>query len=117
MIEDLEFDTTRMLAAAEKGNMLATDLADYLVSRGLPFREAHAAIKKASEYARSQGIEIHQLSLPELNRFSHLFEDTVTRISLQTSVDSKTTSGGTASARVAQALKIARTRLEDQNDQ
>ena len=48
MIEDLEFDTTRMLDAAEKGNMLATDLADYLVSRGLPFREAHAAIKKLS---------------------------------------------------------------------
>ena len=117
MIDDLQFDTTRMLDSAEKGNMLATDLADYLVSRGLPFREAHAAIKKASEYARTQGIEIHQLSVPELNRFSHLFEDTVTRISLQTSVDSKNTSGGTASARVAQALKIARTRLEDQNDQ
>ena len=117
MIDDLQFDTTRMLDAAEKGNMLATDLADYLVSRGLPFREAHAAIKKASEYARTKGIEIHQLSVPELNRFSHLFEDTVTRISLQTSVDSKNTSGGTASARVAQALKIARTRLEDQNGQ
>ncbi|MQF69039.1 argininosuccinate lyase [SAR202 cluster bacterium AD-804-J14_MRT_500m] len=116
MIKDLQFHPTRMTDAAEKGNMLATDLADYLVSRGLPFREAHAAIREASDYARTQGIEIHKLSVLELKRFSPLFDDTVTRISLQASVDSKDISGGTASARVLQALKTARTRLEDQND-
>ncbi len=115
MVAGLRFDTARMLEAAEKGNMLATDLADYLVARGLPFREAHAAVRQASDYARSKGVEVHQLSLEELRCFSPLFEEDVSGVSLQASVNARNVSGGTASRRVEQALETARARLEEED--
>ena len=60
----------RMLAAARDGFMNATDLADYLVERGVPFRAAHAVAGKVVQFCVAQGKRIEELSLAELKRFS-----------------------------------------------
>ena len=113
MIEDLEFDTTRMLDAAEKGNMLATDLADYLVSRGLPFREAHGIVNKLTDYALETKQNIHELSLETYKNFSKLFEIDVTRITVENSINSRNVFGGTALKNIKASIKKANGDLEE----
>jgi argininosuccinate lyase len=116
MMGTMTVNTDRVTAATEKGHMLATDLADYLVSRGLPFREAHLVLRKASDYARDQGKEVHQLSLQEYRRFSDRFDRGALNISPKSSVEARDLPGGTSPQRVAKALKEARKRLEVNQD-
>ena len=92
--------------------MLATDLADYLVGKGLPFREAHNVMRQLSDYAISQRKEVHQLSLDEYRRFSDRFAEDVMDISVKGSIEARDVPGGTAPRRVEEALKEARKRLE-----
>lgn len=112
MMSSLEFNAEMMAEAAEKGNMLATDLADYLVSKGVPFREAHGILRKVSEYARGKGKEAHRLSLAEYKKFSDRFEEDVKGITLRRSVQGRRVVGGTASGRVKAAVRRARRVLE-----
>ena len=112
MIESMTVNSLRMEDAAQTGNMLATDMADYLVARGMPFREAHGILRIASSYARDHSKEIHQLSLEEYRRFSPLFDEGVLKITLQVSVASRDIPGGTAPQQVAVALEDARKLLE-----
>jgi argininosuccinate lyase len=112
MVASASFNSKRMREAAEKGNMLATDLADYLVSKGVPFREAHGILRKLSEYAREKGKEVHRLSLSEYRQFSDRFEEDVKRITLRRSVQGRRVAGGTASGRVKAAVRRARRVLE-----
>ncbi len=116
MIETMTVDAARMYDAAQTGNMLATDLADYLVARGMPFREAHGVLRRASDYARENAKEVHQLSLEEYRRFSPLFDENVLKITLEGSVESRNTLGGTSPAQVAAALKDAKKLLETADD-
>ena len=116
MIDTMTVNAGRMYDAAQTGNMLATDLADYLVARGIPFREAHGILRRASEYARENAKEVHQLTLQEYRRFSPLFDENVLKITLEASVESRNTLGGTASAQVAAALEDAKKLLETAND-
>ena len=112
MIETMTVHTTRMEDASQTGNMLATDLADYLVARGMPFREAHGVLHRASRYARENAKEVHQLSLNEYRRFSPLFDEDVLKITLEGSVASRDVPGGTAPRQVNAALQDARKLLE-----
>ena len=89
MIETMTVNADRMYDAAQTGNMLATDLADYLVARGMPFREAHGVLRRASDYARGNAKEVHQLTLEEYRRFSPLFDEDVLKITLEGSVESR----------------------------
>ena len=116
MIATMKVNTRRLSEASEEGNMLATDLADYLVSRGLPFREAHRMVQELSSYAKSRGKEVHRLSLEEYRRFSDRFAEDVLNISLKASVEARGLPGGTAPHRVEQALREARKQLEVEND-
>ena len=116
MIDTMTVNAGRMYDAARTGNMLATDLADYLVARGMPFREAHGVLRSASEYARNNDKEVHQLTLEEYRRFSPLFDENVLKITLEGSVESRNTLGGTAPAQVAAALEDAKKLLETAND-
>ena len=116
MIATMTIITQRMEAAAQIGNLLATDLADYLVGRGMPFREAHGVLRQASDYARSQGKEVHHLTLEEYQRFSDLFDADVLKISLQGSVEARDVPGGTSPRRVEEAIKGARVQLEACDD-
>jgi argininosuccinate lyase len=101
-----------MRAAALKGFATATDLADYLVRKGLPFRDAHEAVGKAVALGVTKGCDLAQLSLPELQSFSPLIgEDVYDVLTLEGSVAARDHFGGTAPAQVRAAVARARQRV------
>jgi argininosuccinate lyase len=98
-----------MQEAAMRGYATATDLADYLTKKGMPFREAHEAVAQAVRFADKSGRDLSALSLPELQQFSPLIEDNVfTVLTLRGSVNSRNHVGGTAPAQVSVAITSAR---------
>jgi argininosuccinate lyase len=97
-------------AAAEY--ILATDLADYLVSKGVPFREAHGAVGQLVRYAQERGKTFSQLTLEEYRRFSPSFDEGVYSISVASSLAARDVPGGTAPRRVKEALAQARSLLD-----
>ncbi len=112
MIGNMTVNADKITRAAETGQMLATDVADYLVSKGLPFREAHTIVSKICDYARDNKKEVHSLSLKEYKKFSQTFDGDVLLINLKSSVESRDVVGGTAPNRVSNAIKEARQQLE-----
>jgi argininosuccinate lyase len=108
MLPQITVDGERARAAAVANYSLATDLADYLVRKGLPFREAHEAVGKLVRAAESKGVEIGALSLTEMRAFSPLFEDDARGIDAASSLRSRDVPGGTAPKQVAAALRKAR---------
>ncbi|HEX8352930.1 MAG TPA: argininosuccinate lyase, partial [Pyrinomonadaceae bacterium] len=102
----------RALDAASVGYMNATEMADYLVRRGLPFREAHEAAGRMVLRGLSKGLELHELELEELQEFSALVsEDVYEALSLERTLATKSQTGGTSPARVREALAAARASL------
>lgn len=105
-------ETTR--AGATAGYLNATDLADYLVRRGVPFRTAHEAVGKAVLYAIDEGKELNELSIDELRQFAAEIDDDVTdALSIEASIASKSAIGGTSPERVGEAIRAAREYLEN----
>ncbi len=102
-----------MRAEAEKGFATATDLADYLVRKGVPFRDAHAVVGTAVRLAQERGIGLEALSLAELQGLSPFIEEDVYGVlSLEGSVAARNHLGGTAPAQVRAAIARARARLQ-----
>ncbi|HLT25952.1 MAG TPA: argininosuccinate lyase [Zeimonas sp.] len=102
----------RMRAAAEEGFSTATDLADYLVRKGLPFRDAHEAVARAVREAADRGVDLAALGVEALRRFSPLVDDDVLRVlEPEGSVASRDHPGGTAPAQVRAAVAAHRARL------
>jgi argininosuccinate lyase len=100
-----------MRAAAFQGYATATDLADYLVKKGLPFRDAHEAVAHAVRACVDRGCDLADLSLTELRGFSSLVEEDIFQVlTLEGSVAARDHVGGTAPAQVRDA--IARVRAE-----
>ena len=101
----------RMLDAAQDGFMNATDLADYLAARGLPFRAAHQVAGRVVQFCMTKAKRIEELSLAELRRFSDRIEkDVYDYLSADAAVDRRRASGGTARKNVVQRLKELRMR-------
>jgi argininosuccinate lyase len=101
-----------MRAAAAQGMMNATELADYLVRKGTPFREAHETVGKVVVRALGKGLEFSELSLDELRSFSDKIEnDVFDALTLEKTLASKSQTGGTAPGRVGEALAVARKSL------
>ena len=101
-----------MRAAAQLGQPTATDLADYLVKRGLPFRDAHEVVGGAVALAEQRGIDLSELSLAELVELSDLItEDVYDILTLEGSVAARNHTGGTAPEQVRQAARVARAAL------
>ena len=114
MIETMTVNRDRTRAAAEEGvysGILATDLADYLVDKGVPFREAHGATKALVAYAEEKNTGLDKLSLGEYRRFSELFGEDVFEITVESSLGARGSEGGTAPERVKEALDQARAML------
>jgi argininosuccinate lyase len=88
--------------------LLATDVADYLVNKGRPFREAHKIVGELVQYAIGKSKSFQELSLSEYRKFSPLFADDVYGITLNTSVAARNVVGGTAPEQVLAALTKAR---------
>ena len=112
VLRNISVNEARARAAAATGYMNATELADYLVRKGMPFREAHEVVGKVVMRAIELGRELDQLSLSELRSFSTLFaEDVHLALTLEQTLRSKSQSGGTAPEAVASALAAARQSL------
>ncbi len=113
MVAGIEVDAAAMRAAALEGHATATDLADYLVKKGLPFRDAHEAVARAVRAADQRGCDLAALGLAELRQFSPLVGADVFKIlSLEGSLASRDHAGGTAPRRVRAAVKRARKGLK-----
>ena len=112
-LRTLTVHTERAKAGLDSG-LLATDLADYLVARGVPFREAHTVVGQAVRLAANRGLPLDQLSLEELQSLNPAFAGDVHQVfDPQRSVERRDITGGTAPSAVAKQLAEAK-RLLDQ---
>jgi len=108
MIKTIKINTERISQAMKTDYILATDLADYLVNKGLPFRQAHGVVAKLSEYAMSKGKNFRELGRKEYRKFSPLFGGDVYKITLESSVAARNVAGGTSPQQVGKALRRAK---------
>ena len=112
MMGALECQHERMRAAAQQGFATATDLADYLVRKGIPFRDAHEVVGKAVALGVNEGRDLAELTLDELRGFSGMIgEDVFEVLTLEGSVAARNHIGGTAPTQVRAAIERARERL------
>jgi argininosuccinate lyase len=109
MLASLTFRTDRMRAAAGDSFATATDLADYLVRKGLPFRQAHEVVGKVVRHALERRVGLEQVPLDELRRFSDLIgSDVQQALTVEASLRARAVTGGTAPDAVRRALAQAR---------
>ena len=113
MVAQMKINRDAMLAAAGRGHATATDLADYLVRHGVPFRDAHAAVGKAVAFALKNNLALAQIELADLQQFHAAIDRDVYRVlTLDGSVAARDHIGGTAPAQVARAAKSALRELD-----
>ncbi|MDP3686384.1 MAG: argininosuccinate lyase, partial [Sulfurimicrobium sp.] len=112
MISGITVNKDAMRQAAFQGYATATDLADYLVKKGLPFRDAHEAVARAVRYAESRKCDLSELTLAQLCEFSPLIaNDIFDVLTLEGSLNSRNHTGGTAPEQVRKAIQRARKSL------
>jgi argininosuccinate lyase len=114
MLRTIEVDAGRMREVI-RDHVLATDVADYLVRKGMPFRAAHGISAAVSRRACDAGKSLTELSVDEYRRFSTLFDADIAELSLEQSITARDVPGGTAPARVAAATAAARAILDVDN--
>jgi argininosuccinate lyase len=108
VVSSLKVNRKEMEEAASRNYTLATDVADYLVGRGIPFRQAHTVVGQLVKYAIKQKKDLDELDLSEYHKFSKLFKKDVFQITPGKSVSDRNVPGGTSPARVKASLKYAR---------
>ena len=108
MFENITIHKDRMLAACKQGFLNATDLADYLVSKGMAFRDAHSAAGKAVAYALNKKKELDDLTMEEFKNFSELIQDDIYKfICIDQMISRRISSGGTGLDNVQKAVEKA----------
>ncbi len=108
LIRTLQLRPERMAAQLES-SLLATDLADYLVKKGMPFRQAHGVVGRAVQLAEEKGVDLTAVSLPELQSISELFGEDVTAVfQITTALANRSVSGGTAPDALKSQLQQAK---------
>jgi argininosuccinate lyase len=114
VLRNLRVREEKARSSAAEGYMNATELADYLARKGVPFREAHDMVGRLVLRAIEQGVELHGLTLGEMQSFSPLIEaDVYEALSLEQTLKTKSQTGGTSPERVLEALEHARASLSD----
>lgn len=109
VLDNVTLNEATARSASETGFLNATELADHLVKKGVPFRRAHDAVGKAVLYASEKGVELGELSLEEIRRFApDADEDVFEALSLENTLNSKSQTGGTSRMRVHEALEKAK---------
>ncbi len=112
VVENAVVNEERTREAATKGYLNATELADYLVKKGVPFRTAHEAVGCAVLFAIDEGKELNELRVDELRQFAdEIGDDVADALNLDATLAAKSAIGGTSPVRVTEALKISRTYL------
>jgi argininosuccinate lyase len=104
-----------MLNACKKGHLTATDLADYLVNKGIPFREAHHITGRAVALAENKGVDLSELSINELKSIDNRIENDVD-LSLENSMKSRKSFGACAPERVEEQINYFEKFLKESND-
>ncbi|MCH8801759.1 MAG: argininosuccinate lyase [Chloroflexi bacterium] len=112
MLPGMKLNEERVSSLAGDSQMLATDLADYLVGKGMPFREAHGILRELSQRCDEGNLSLRDLPLEEYKKLSDLFQQDVFDITAQSSAAARDNPGGTAPDRVAAALEEAKKILE-----
>lgn len=113
MISGMTVNAGRMRQAAENSFVLATDFADYLVGKGVPFREAHIAVSDLSKRCIDAGKGFDELTLEDFRSASELFDEGVMEITLESAVAARDVPGGTAPDRVRAAITDAKQMLAE----
>jgi argininosuccinate lyase len=117
MIQTLTFKGENMLVAAKNGFLNATELADYLVGKGMPFREAHGVVGQAVQNAFERNIGIEDLPLDELRSYSSLIdEDVFDILGIEKAIERRESVGGTSPSSVRSQIEEALVSLNDQGD-
>ncbi|MEE3699644.1 argininosuccinate lyase [Mannheimia haemolytica] len=112
VLVDIQVNTERTREAAQQGYANATELADYLVAKGMPFREAHHIVGEAVVYAISKKEPLEALSINEFQQFHHSIGDDVYPIlSLESCLEKRCAKGGVNPQRVAEAIAVAKANL------
>ena len=113
MLKGINLKAENFTSAAMESLSLATDIADYLVNKGLDFRESYSIASSISDHSLSISKPISKFSVNDYKSFSPLFEEDVLQINIRTSVESRTSFGGTATQNVLSQIKIARKKLNE----
>jgi argininosuccinate lyase len=113
MVKTLRVKPENARKAAERGYILATDLADYLVKKGEAFRTAHDIVARLVSYAMEKDKSLLKLSLAEYKKFSPLFDKDIYSITVESSIAARDVVGGTAPRQVAKALANAKKLVGD----
>ena len=109
MVPNISLNHENMIASAKQGYATATDLADYLVNRGLAFRDAHEVVGQAVAYGIEQGKDLSECSLEELQKFDNRIEkDVFDILTLEGSVNARDITGGTAPRQVRLQIENCR---------
>ena len=112
MLPGMKLNEERVSSLAGESHMLATDLADYLVAKGMPFREAHGIVRELSQRCDEMKISLSEVPISEYKKLSELFDEDVNNITADSSAAARDNPGGTAPVRVAAALAQAKKALE-----
>lgn len=113
ILDNTSLNENAARTAAATGFLNATDLADYLVEKGVPFRSAHEAVGRAVLFSIEKGCELNELALDDLKQFSDVIaEDVFVRLSLASSLRARSAIGGTSPERVREALAAAHSKLK-----
>jgi len=116
IISGLNFHKDKMHKATSEGFLLATDAADYLAKKGLPFREAHEVVGSLVRLAIKKGCGLEDLDLATLKKHSQLFDHDIKNVlSMKASVNARTSIGGTATSQVKKELIRAKKMLNQKN--
>ncbi len=114
MLKVISFKHENMKQALNEGFITATDVADYLSRKGLPFRNSHEVAGKIVGYAEKKGRELIDLDMSEFRKFSNLFEEDLYKyITLDGSINSRKSYGGTAKSNVRKMIKSAKAEISD----
>lgn len=112
MLPGIKVNAVRMRLMAEMGYSIATDIADYLTKKGIPFREAHEIVGKLVRYCETNNKALDELPLQVFKQMSPMFNKDIYQVfDIQRSIDSRNIPGGTATSQVKKAIATARKKL------
>lgn len=112
LIQSLKVNGERLRKLCERGYLAATELADYLAKKGVPFRQAHHTVRNIVSYCQKNTLNFEDLKLEDLKRFHSKFDNgAINVLSIETAVRAKTSRGGTAPSAVARQIAILKKRL------
>ena len=115
MLNELRVKSSDMKTPVENGMLLATDIADYLVAKGLTFRDSYSIVSELSDFLYSNNKNFIDLNISDFKKFSDLFDEDIKDITAFSSVNARNVLGGTASEMVSNAIGNAKLRLEELN--